>query len=59
MATYSSNQALIAAINHSNMKDGEVIVKLNGEVITGNITSIKMEMRESHYTVFEIEGIIR
>lgn len=53
-----NNKALLAAINYSQLKDGEVIIKLNGEVITGNLTSIQIEMREAHLTKFEIEGII-
>lgn len=50
---------MITAINHSNMKNGDVVIKLNGELITGQIKAIKMDMREACYTSFEIEGIIR
>ncbi len=59
MATaYPSNQALINAVNHANLKNGEVIIKLNGEVIVGRLQSISMEMREANYTTFCIEGVI-
>jgi hypothetical protein len=55
---YSSNQALISALNYSNLKNGEVIIKLNGEIVTGSLVAITMKMTEGHYTTFEIEGII-
>ena len=58
MTAYTSNQALVNAMNHSQMKNGEVIIKLNDEIITGNISAIKMEMREACYTTFELEGVI-
>ena len=59
MAAYSDNQAMINAIKHANMKNGEIIIKLNGELITGKITAIKMDMREACYTSFVVEGMIR
>jgi hypothetical protein len=55
----NSNHNLIAAIKHSNMNNGEVVIKLNDQYITGNITAIRMEMQELNYTTFEIDGIIR
>ena len=55
----SENSCLIAAIKHSEMRNGEVVIKLNDQYITGYIQGIKMAMKESNYTTFEIEGIIR
>lgn len=58
MTAYTSNQSMIAAINHSNLSNGEVVIKLHGEIITGHIRSIQMEMREAHLTEFTITGLI-
>jgi hypothetical protein len=55
---YPSNQALINAINYANMKNGEVIIKLNGETITANLTSIQINMKEAHLTTLELSAVI-
>jgi hypothetical protein len=55
----NNNHNLIAAIKHSSMSNGEVVIKLNDQYITGHITGIQMQMQEGHFTKFEIQGIIR
>lgn len=59
MAAYPSNKALINAINHANMSNGEVIIKLQGEVITGHIQNISMEMGANKVTTFRIDGVLK
>ena len=58
MSVSQNNKALIAAINHSNLKNGEVVIKLNDEFITGNIRSIQLEMRDGFITEFTITGLL-
>ena len=59
MTAYSSNTNLIAAMKYSNMKNGEVIIRLNDEIITANIKNIQMDMQEACYTTVTLEAIIR
>jgi len=58
MSIYHNNKALIAAVNHANLKNGEVIIKLNNEIITGDIKSIQLNMRDGFITEFTITGLI-
>lgn len=55
----SSNHNLIAAIKHSSMSNGEVVIKLNDQYITGNITAIQVSMGAETLTTFTIEGIVQ
>jgi len=55
---FTSNQALVAAMKHSNMKNGEVIIKLNDEIVTARIKNISMDMQEACYTTIMLEAII-
>lgn len=54
-----NNHNLIAAIKHSQMKNGEVVIKLNDQYITGWLHGIKMEMREANHTTFIIDGVVK
>jgi hypothetical protein len=54
----NNNHNLIAAIKHSSMRNGEVVIKLNDQYITGHITGFQIEMRETNYTTFTIEGVV-
>jgi hypothetical protein len=56
---FTSNQDLIRAMKYSNMKNGEIIIKLNDEVITAHIKNISMEMQEACYTTITLEAMIR
>lgn len=58
MNAYPNNRALLSAINHPNMKSGDVIIRLNGETIHAQLTNIQMNMRDSNYTTLEITGIV-
>lgn len=56
---YNSNHNLIAAIKHSEMRNGEVVIKLNDQYITGYVTAFRIEMKEAHITSFEIDGVVK
>ena len=58
MTAYTNNNNLIAAINHSNLNNGEVVIKLNGEIITGRIQNFGVNTSVGSHTTFEISGII-
>ena len=45
-------------MKHSNMKNGEVIIKLNDEIVTARIKNISMDMQEACYTTIMLEAII-
>lgn len=58
MRTYPTNQALVNAIKHAKMQNGEVVIKVNGELITGHIQTLQINM-DPHQNTFEIKGTIR
>lgn len=55
---YTSNHQLVTALNHAHLNNGQVVIKLHGEFITGHIREISMQMREAHLTEFTITGVI-
>lgn len=59
MQHYENHHDLIAAIKHSDLKDGEVVIRLNGHTFRGNLTKITTEMSANSLTTFALEGIIR
>jgi len=54
----SNHQALINAVKYSHINNGEVIIKLNDQILTGNITDFELAMNHMSYTTFEIKGVI-
>lgn len=58
MNAFPNNKTLLTAINHPNMKSGDVIIRLNGETIHARLTDLHMNMQDSNYTTVEIKGIV-
>lgn len=54
----TEHQKLIAAINYANLSNGEVIIKLHGEIIQGHIRNIELEMGAGKLTEFTIKGVL-
>lgn len=56
--TQQNHTALISSINYAHLTNGEVIIKLHGEIIKGHILNIELDMGAGKITEFRIQGIL-
>lgn len=50
---------MLAALRYPELRNGEVVIKLNDEYYLGSITELDISIREAHLTEFRICGLVR
>jgi hypothetical protein len=54
-----TNHEFLARIQHSNLKDGEFVIRVGNTWSTGNLTRVNYDISTDAHTVVKFEGFIR
>ena len=55
----NNRHSLLAAIQHHNMRDGEVTIRLGGEYYVAHITHFEYKATVGDVTTVRIEGVVK